>query len=84
MLWVYELVGWEVIYSFPRVLSVGKSDDISWGVNDGPGGVPFVEKRKNFWAVSYKAEFPEDYFKVRVIDNKLLDKVDWGSRKEAA
>ena len=31
-----------------------------------------------------KAKFPEDYFEVRVIDNKLLDKVDGGSRKEAA
>ena len=72
-----------MIYGFPRVLSVGKSDDISWGVNNGPGGVPFIEKRENFWAVSYKVEFPKDYFKVRVIDNKLLDKVDWGSRKEA-
>ena len=78
------MVGWEVIYGFPRVLSVGKSDDISWGVNDGPGGVPFVEERENFWTVSYKAKFPEDYFKVGVIDDKLLDKVDWGSRKKVA
>ena len=65
-----------MIYGFPRVLSVGKSDDISWGVNNGPGGVPFVEKRENLWAVGYKAEFSEDYFEVRVIDNELLDEVD--------
>ena len=78
------MVGWEVIYGFPRVLSVGKSDDIFWGMNDGSDGVPFVEERENFWTVSYKAKFPEDYFEVRVIDDKLLDKVDWGSRKKAA
>ena len=73
-----------MIYGFPRVLSVVKSDDVSWGVNDGPSGVPFIKKRENFRTVSYKAKFPEDYFEVRVIDNKLLDKIDWGSRKEAA
>ena len=78
------MVGWEVIYGLPRVLSVGKSDDVSWGVNDGPSGVSFVEERENFWTVSYEAKFPEDYFEVRVIDNELLDKVDGGSRKEAA
>ena len=78
------MVRWEVIYGFPRVLSVGKSDDVSWGVNDGPGSVSFVEERENFRSVSYKAKFPEDYFEVRVIYNKLLDKVDWGSRKETA
>ena len=76
------MVGWEVIYGFPRVLSVGKLDDVSWGVNDGPGSVSFVEERENFWSVSYKAKFPKDYFEVRVVYNKLLDKVDWGSRKE--
>ena len=78
------MVGWEVIYGFPGVLSVSKSDDISWCVNDGPGSVPFVEERENFWMVSYKAKFSEDYFKVRVVDDKLLDKVDQGSRKKAA
>ena len=78
------MVGWEVIYGFPRVLSVGKSDDVSWGVNDGPSGVSFVEKRENLRTVSYKVKFPEDYFEVRVIDNELLDKVDGGSRKEVA
>ena len=84
MRWVYQLVEWEMIYGFPGVLSVGKSDDISWGVNNSPGGVSLVEERENFWAVSYKAKFPEDYFKVRVIDDKLLDKVDWGSGKKVA
>ena len=78
------MVGWEVVYGFPRVLSVGKSDDVSWGVNDGLGSVSFVEERENFQTVSYKAKFPEDYFEVRVIYNKLLDKVDWGSGKEMA
>ena len=78
------MVGWEVIYGLPRVLGVGKSDDVSWGVNNGPSGVSFVEERENFWTVSYKAKFPKDYFKVRVIDNKLLDKIDGSSRKEAA
>ena len=78
------MVGWEVIYGFPRVLSIGKSDDVSWGVNDGPGSVSFIEERENFRMVSYKAKFPEYYFEVRVIYNKLLDKVDWGSRKETA
>ena len=77
------MVGWEVIYGFPGVLSVSKPDDISWGMNDGSGGVSFVEERENFRTVSYKTKFPEDYFEVRVIDDKLLDKVDWGSRKKA-
>ena len=77
------MVGWEVICGFPRVLSVGKSDDVSWGVDDGPSGVSFVEKRENLGTVSYKAKFPEDYFEVRMVDNKLLDKVDGGSSKEA-
>ena len=49
--WVDKLGTREVIGGLPGVGAKSKLVDFSWYVDDGPGGIPFVNEGKDFWAV---------------------------------
>ena len=55
--WVNKLGTREVVGGFPGVGTKSEPVDYSWGVDEGPGGVSFVNERKNLRAVGYQTEF---------------------------